>query len=294
MLESKSPTSETTRKYSFESLNNKLRLESNSTLRSLGCLISEQSSLHFSLILLLERPLIELSPLLLSRSAFEAEQLEGTQRRLQNLQKSAQDERAALVQLVASRAALVEQIEAALAELKDLKETLQVTQTEAETSQQTLEEVKKASAKSTKVLDRALKEIGSWVSGSSRVSLSRASSPSLTSIFLLLPLERHHRATRSGESSHLPSMQIRGYRHSSLEWFARRRADGRRRRGESCPFSPSRFSARTDTSFGLLRTETVPLPWTSTRMTTELRNLWWLRTTLSKLTLQISRTMNER
>lgn len=97
------------------------------------------------------------------RIAFEAEQLESTQRRLASLEKSAQDERASLVQLEASKNALVQQIDAALRELKDLRETLQVTQQEAEKGQQELEEVKKASAKSTKLLDRALKEIGSWV-----------------------------------------------------------------------------------------------------------------------------------
>lgn len=55
-------------------------------------------------------------------------------------------------------------MQAAQGEIATLRNTLEDTQRKAEEKKSSLEEIKKASVWSTKVLDRAIKEIASWVS----------------------------------------------------------------------------------------------------------------------------------
>jgi structural maintenance of chromosome 1 len=97
------------------------------------------------------------------RSTFEAEQLESTKRRLQTLRSSAQEQRTSLEQLQAQKTELEESIQVARDEVHILRQTLEGTQSEAEEKKAALEEVKKLASKSSKVLDKALKEIAESV-----------------------------------------------------------------------------------------------------------------------------------
>lgn len=100
---------------------------------------------------------------LLVRSAFEAEQLEQTRARLRNLKKSAKTERDGLTQLRADADELTRSIDQDKEEVQELLKKLEELQAQLDEMVQKFDDTKRKASKSVKALDKALKEIGTWV-----------------------------------------------------------------------------------------------------------------------------------
>lgn len=86
------------------------------------------------------------------------------QNRLRTLRTARETDTAAIDAIDVSKAELEESITAAEEEIAALREALEERATELEESRQALDDLKRTAGKSGKTLDRALKEISTWVS----------------------------------------------------------------------------------------------------------------------------------
>lgn len=99
------------------------------------------------------------------RIKFHSENVESTRARLATLRSTATSEQSALTRLEGEKETKTAELEAVEAEIEELRAELEELQRVVEEKTGELEEVRRKGAKSAKVLDKALKEIASCVSG---------------------------------------------------------------------------------------------------------------------------------
>jgi DNA repair ATPase RecN len=109
--------------------------------------------------------------LFISRSQFEEEQLQLTQGRLATLKKTQEEEEVKVVELEEQKRVLQEEITSGQETIERLRGGLKALNETLDEKTKTVEQVKKTHARAAKVLDQALKEIGTMVCGFFFVSL---------------------------------------------------------------------------------------------------------------------------
>lgn len=99
------------------------------------------------------------------RIQFEEEQLQLTQNRLATLKKTQEDEEAKVVELEEQKRQIQTEIASGQEAIENLRQELQALNEALEEKNKVVEQVKKTHARAAKVLDQALKEIGSMARG---------------------------------------------------------------------------------------------------------------------------------
>lgn len=99
------------------------------------------------------------------RIQFEEEQLQLTQNRLATLKKTQEDEEAKVVELEEQKSQIQAEIASGQEAIENLRQGLHVLNEALEENNKVVEQVKKTHARAAKVLDQALKEIGSMARG---------------------------------------------------------------------------------------------------------------------------------
>ncbi|KAG8849135.1 Structural maintenance of chromosomes protein 1 [Tulasnella sp. 330] len=107
------------------------------------------------------------------QSRFEADQLKGLEERLTTLKATASKERKALKQLEAAQQAIQEEIDEAEVEIATLREDMQTSNVALEGKTKVLDDVKRASGKAAKALDKVLKDIASMNDGIEKCASER-------------------------------------------------------------------------------------------------------------------------
>ena len=108
---------------------------------------------------------ILLTSLLAYRIQFEEEQLQLTQNRLTTLKKTQEDEETKVAELKEQKRQIQAEIAPGQEVIETLRQGLQVLDEALEKKNKVVEQVKKTHARAAKVLDQALKEIGSMAHG---------------------------------------------------------------------------------------------------------------------------------
>ena len=106
-----------------------------------------------------------LTSLLPYRIQFEEEQLQLTQSRLATLKKTQEDEEIKVVELEEQKRQIQAEIASGQEAIENLRQELHALNEALEEKNKVVEQVKKTHARAAKVLDQALKEIGSMVRG---------------------------------------------------------------------------------------------------------------------------------